>query len=205
MHIVTIFGIIPVDWGCQYREPLQKENNMKDQKACQSGDDCQTGCQSGHKADWCVRDMWKERGGKLAGSAIHEIAKEKAARDMEEPEIKFDEELETMVDAFIDQCERSCSDPLEVVEHIARREGIKVSDDGTDDGTEKDKLRKFLIAVVRRIVIAFLFHVADMYGMGAGPLLELILGIKKDAAARGVKRTAVAPGMSFRTFRVFFC
>ena len=201
MHIVTIFDMIPLDWGCQFREPLQKENNMKDPKDCQSERECQTG----PKADGCVRDAWKERGEDLASSAIHEMAKEKAAKDDVGSEIKFDEETEAMVDAFLDQCVQSDSDPLEVVEHIAKREGIKVSEDVHDGGTEKDKLRKFLIAVVRRIVVALLFHVADKYGMGAGSLLELILGIKKGTSARGIERPTSAPAMSFRTFRVFFC
>lgn len=149
--------------------------------------------------------MWKERGEKLADSAIYEMDKEKAAKDAGDPEIKFDEEIEAMVDAFMDKCVQSNSDPLDVVEHIAKREGIKVSEDVPDGGTEKDKLRKFLIAVVRRIVVALLFHVADKYGIGAGSLLELILGIKNGASARCIERPTASPAMSFRAFRVFFC
>lgn len=98
------------------------------------------------------------------------------------------------IEAFLRKCDEMDKDPLEVIAHIAKKEGISLNGDRCDKDSEEDssykrKLRDFLLAVIKAIVLAAISNAVDDQGIGS--ILSSIIKLRREreAEARCVGRS----------------
>lgn len=124
----------------------------------------------------------------LALRAINEMEEEQA-----EKESCCDVNVEE-IEAFLRKCDEMDKDPLEVIAHIAKKEGISLNGnccnkyDSEEDSSYKRKLRDFLLAVIKAIVLAAISNAVDDHGIGS--ILSSIINLRREreAEARCVGR-----------------
>lgn len=98
------------------------------------------------------------------------------------------------IEAFLRKCDEMDKDPLEVVAHIAKKEGISLNGsrcdkDSEEDSSYKRKLQDFLLAVIKAIVLAAISNAVDDHGIGS--ILSSIINLRREreAEARCVGRS----------------
>ena len=126
------------------------------------------------QCDGCSQECPGEHriGKALAEEAISKMS----AQSEREPVVNSDWFSVEDVDDFLSSCVERDVDPLEVVSHIAKENGIKLSEDAPKDESQR-KIWVFLKAVIRKLVVVLVSNLADQCGFGIGTLLNAALGI----------------------------
>lgn len=101
-------------------------------------------CEQGKQDGQSVRCQW---GKSVASAAIKEMHPQPV--DVEEPKPTVDD---SEVKAFLEECEKAGENVLDVVGHIAAREGIDLSDDQPKDEA-KSRIWAFLRGVLKSWVL----------------------------------------------------
>lgn len=120
-------------------------------------------------------------GAGLALGAINEMEEEQA-----EKESCCDVNAEE-IEAFLRKCDEMDKDPLEVISHIAKKEGLSLNgsrrdnDDPEEGSSYKRKLRDFLLAVIKAIVLAAISNAVDDHGIGS--ILSSIINLRREREA----------------------
>lgn len=109
-----------------------------------------------------------------AGEAIARAAIDEMAQRKEKKAPKPEGGLDDSVDAFLETCAELDQDPMDVVAHIARREGISISGEAPEDGGKR-RAYDLLRAVVTRLVTDFSSDLAEECGFETDPLARLVL------------------------------
>ena len=109
-------------------------------------------------------------GALLARSAIEEMNKPVEAEEKPQELCVAEQD----VDAFIEECDNSGKNPLEVIQRIAKDNGFTLADDKVP--REKEYVFKLLKAVLKKVLVGFLSYVVDQYGLGA---VQSVIGMLK--------------------------
>lgn len=141
---------------------------MSKEKECDSkcGGDCGKNCTKPSDS----------LGSRIAREAIDELTSVK----IEATDTSYSQEMgwEAEAIAFIDNCDAAGVNPLDVVVHVAKREGISLSDGSTYPSDTKEAfIKKLLMEVVKILAQVVLGVLADKYGLGIGTLIDLVKGV----------------------------
>lgn len=134
------------------------------------------GCQEGQGCGGCgcgTRKPEKEaapgaQGEMIARSAIEEMVKPVEADPGDGLCV-----AEQDVDSFICECEKSGKNPLEVIQFVAKKNGISLTGK-TPKG--KEYISTLLKAALKKVLVGFLQYIVDQYGLGA---VQAVIGMLK--------------------------
>ena len=108
------------------------------------------------------------QGEMIARSAIEEMVKPVEADPGEGLCV-----AEQDVDSFICECEKSGKNPLEVIQFVAKKNGISLTGKAPKG---KEYISTLLKAALKKVLVGFLQYIVDQYGLGA---VQAVIGMLK--------------------------
>lgn len=171
-------------------EKTMKEKKDKKEGKAQnepSAKDCGcsgcTGCASEACDNSCGGDPQCDYGADVAGCAIKDM--KGGGPDVQS---RGEEDFSKDIKSFIDKCDAEGVNPFDVVAHIAAKEGINLSGEEVPMNESNARLRRFLLAVVRKLVIALVSYIANTHGIPVSALAKLLAeGLSKVARGQDLK------------------
>ncbi len=149
---------------------------------CQEGQGCGgCGCGTRKPENAEVKEHSAKEGARgemIARSAIEEMVKPVEADPGEGLCV-----AEQDVDSFICECEKSGKNPLEVIQFVAKKNGISLTGK-TPKG--KEYISTLLKAALKKVLVGFLQYIVDQYGLGAvQAVIGMLKGDKGDDGDKG--------------------
>ena len=136
---------------------------------CQEGQGC-GGCGCGRTKPENAEKEYATgaQGEMIARSAIEEMVKPVEADPGEGLCV-----AEQDVDSFICECEKSGKNPLEVIQFVAKKNGISLTEKAPKG---KEYISTLLKAALKKVLVGFLQYIVDQYGLGA---VQAVIGMLK--------------------------
>lgn len=149
---------------------------------CREGQGC-GGCGFGCTKPENAEDKGHSSGGygeMIARSAIEEMVKP-AEADTGDGLLVAEQD----VDSFICECDKSGKNPLEVIQFVAKKNGISLTGKAPKG---KEYISALLKAALEKVLVGFLQYIVDKYGLGAvQAVIGMLNGNKGDKGEDGHK------------------
>lgn len=145
------------------------------------------GCQESQGCGGCgcgTRKPEKEVAPGAQGEMIARSAIEEMVNPVEDDPGEGICVAEQDVDSFICECEKSGKNPIEVIQFVAKKNGISLTEKAPNG---KEYISKLLKDALKKVMFGFLQYIVDQYGLGAVQSVIGMLNSNKGDKGDGVE------------------